>query len=409
MKTNWIIVAALTLFAFGNMKAQDSLRMEQPNAQTVNAIVVDGTGDVHVKQGTQFFVKFDKSKLVPSYQIDSNTLTISGNDSYSVTLPELNDLKVTCTGDVISMGQMNGKNLSIEVTGTGNVNMEVYYDTISLLLEGTGDVTLRGKCLVMYADLSGTGDVYVQGLDCSESHVVATGLGKVKTKGSHPGTAYSYYRERRQSEKKSLLFDASWNGFEAGLNMLINTSVDAANVNNGVQGMDLRPLRSWYFGFNIADVGIAFNRRHTAGAFTGIGLGWNNFSWDNDVQIGYDSENMVYTLIPIEEEKAVKNSKYGALFLQVPMMVEIRPIRRMYVDVGFTGGLRIAQWNRVKFDDGSQHKHYYNANMNLFKMDASLRVGGYDMGFFFNYSLLPLFVMTDVKVHPVNFGFSINF
>lgn len=216
----------------------------------------------------------------------------------------------------------------------------------------------------------------------------------------------------KRPEKKNLLLDANWNGFEAGLNMLFTTPVDVVNSNNGAQGMEIKPLRSWYFGFNIADVGIAFNRRHTAGLFTGVGIGWNNFSWNNDVAIEYDPDNVVCTLVPIEEDKIVKNSKYGALFLEVPLMFEIRPTRKMYIDAGVTGGLRFAQWNRVKFADGTRVKHYHGApvdGLNLFKLDASLRVGGNSLGFFANYALLPIFKTNMVKVHPVSFGFSINF
>jgi len=210
-------------------------------------------------------------------------------------------------------------------------------------------------------------------------------------------------------EKKSLLLDANWNGFEAGLNMLFNTAVDQVNVNNGAQGMDLKPLRSWYFGFNIADVGIAFSRRHIVGLFTGVGIGWNNFSWSNDITIEYDPDNVVYTVVPIDPNKIVKNTKNGALFLQVPLMLEIRPTRKMYIDAGVTGGLRFAQWNRVKFADGTQLKHYHSAKLNQFKLDASLRVGGRTLGFFANYALMPLFDISNAKVHPVSFGFSVNF
>jgi hypothetical protein len=213
----------------------------------------------------------------------------------------------------------------------------------------------------------------------------------------------------RRPVKKNLLFDANWNGFEAGLNMLFNTPADVVNTNNGAQGMEIRPLRSWYFGFNIADVGVAFDRRHRVGLFTGVGLGWNNFSWNNNIKIEYNPDNVVYTLVPIESEQVVKNSKYGALFLQMPLMLEVRPTRSMYIDAGVTGGLRIAQWNRVKLEDGTQSKRYYGASINQFKLDASLRVGGENIGFFANYALLPIFDMSNAKVRPINFGFSINF
>ena len=213
----------------------------------------------------------------------------------------------------------------------------------------------------------------------------------------------------KRPEKKNLLFDANWNGFEAGLNMLFNMPVGTASTNNGAQGLGLRPLRSWYFGFNIADVGIAFSKRHIVGLFTGVGIGWNNFSWNNDITVEYNPENVVYTIVPTDPNRIVKNTKNGTLFLQVPLMLEIRPTRKMYIDAGVTGGLRIAQWNRVKYADGSQIKNYYTARVNQFKLDASLRVGGRNLGFFANYALLPLFNMSDAKVHPLSFGFSVNF
>ena len=225
----------------------------------------------------------------------------------------------------------------------------------------------------------------------------------------------STHKKGKRSEKKTLLLNPNWASFDAGLNMLFNTPVDVTNVNNGAQGMELRPLRSWYFGFNIADVGVAFNRRHTAGLFTGVGLGWNNFSWNNDITIEYDPDNVVYTLVPIDEDKIVKNSKYSALFLQVPLMFEVRPTRSMYIDAGVTGGLRIAQWKRVKFADGTHVKRYFGPStflsdgLNLFKLDASLRVGSDNLGFFANYALLPIFETSMVKVHPVSFGFSLCF
>lgn len=202
-------------------------------------------------------------------------------------------------------------------------------------------------------------------------------------------------------EKKSLLFDSHWAGFEAGLNMPFSTPA-------GSQNLDTRPMRCWYFGLNIVDVGIAFEKRHIAGLFTGVGIGWNNYSWNNRMEMHYNQAEGVYALLPILEDKDVKNTKYGALFLQVPLMLEVRPTRLMYIAAGVTGGLRIAQWNRVRFTDRSQYKYYYSG-ANQFKLDASFRIGGPNVGFFANYAILPLFSMEGMEVHPLSFGFSLNF
>ena len=231
---------------------------------------------------------------------------------------------------------------------------------------------------------------------------------------------YGYHHERpkpkndapndkdKRPEKKNLLFDAHWNGFEAGLNMLLDPS--AMNTYTGPHDlMAIRPMRSWYFGFNIADVGIAFNRKHTVGLFTGIGIGWNNYSWKNYIRMTVENNELVNTLLP--DDRPVKNSKFGLLYAQVPLMIEVRPTPRFYIDFGVTGGIRLASWTRIKYADGENQKTYNNYLTNLFKCDASFRIGGENLGFFANYALVPTFMegQDAAKAHPLMLGFSINF
>ena len=371
----------------------------------VKSVKLCGSGNVRIRQVTEGFSLTRKNELVSDYEMADGAVVLMGSDDYQVAVRQLESVYVTGSGDVIGQGTMTGGNLAIWGHSSGDVRMSVDYDTIRVKMTGSGDVALSGHCKVLYADMYGSGDLRTQSLQCDDLNVSVYGSGRVVTGDS----SYSNSWKPKQRERGLLLYP-HWQGFEAGLNMLFNTAVDVVNSNNGAQGMDLRPLRSWYFGFNIADVGIAFNKRHTAGLFTGVGIGWNNFSWNNDVTIEYDPDNVVYTLVPIDSDKVVKNSKNGALFLQVPLMLEFRPTRQMYIEAGVTGGLRFAQWYRVKFADGTIDKHYYGSDhLNLFKLDASLRVGGYDMGFFANYALLPLFDMGNAKIHPISFGFSVNF
>lgn len=209
--------------------------------------------------------------------------------------------------------------------------------------------------------------------------------------------------------KKNLLLDASWAGFDAGLNMLINQTPTNMHNQEAVPNLGIRPMRSWQFALNVIDVGIAFDKRHIAGLFTGVGISWNNFSWNNNIAVVYNTQNTLNVIEPTDPNRVVKNTKYGALYVQVPLMLEIRPTRRMYIDAGVTGGLRFAQWNRVKYADGTRVKYYHNSNLNLLKLDVSLRVGGKNMGFFANYALLPMFTFADENVHPISFGMSLIF
>ena len=236
--------------------------------------------------------------------------------------------------------------------------------------------------------------------------IVVEGSGDVLVNKYGKVISYQYQREQRAG-KQSRLLNPHWNGFEAGLNMLIDPF--AANVYTGPnESMAIRPLRSWYFGFNLADIGIAFDRKKMVGVFTGIGLGWNNYSWKNYISMTVENNELVNTLLP--DDRPVKNSKFGLLYVQVPLMIEVRPTRHLYIDFGVTGGIRVAAWNRIKFCDGENRKTYSNYLTNLFKCDASLRVGGDNLGFFVSYALVPTFVKgrDAAKAHPLMLGLSIN-
>ena len=468
MKTRFFF-AALLLLAFGSVKAQPQAPAD--GGKNVNSVVVNSSGDVTIAQSDQYVVTWDSEhEWHANYNIGDTAVYLDGSTDFFVTLPELKHLTLLGSGDVKSSGVLRGKDLSVTLTGSGDVILDLDYDNVYVWLVGTGDVELRGKCNALVCQGSGRGDLDVQHLQCGNKRDMKTtdpdmanlseimfelgenmqqlsdsvdwekfeqDMEKWAEKMEKWGRKMEKWGERfedrhgrdydiprgcygspapdnnRRPEKKSLLMDPHWNGFEAGLNMLIDpTGTYAYNNPDGATGMEIRPLRSWYFGFNIADVGIAFDRRHTVGMFTGVGIGWNNFSWNNDVRIGYDSETDGYTVVPIESDLEVKNSKYGALFLQAPLMFEVRPTRHMYIDAGVTGGLRIAQWNRIKYENGNSDKQFHGgigSGVRLLKLDASLRVGAEDLGFFANYALLPLFVTSNAKVHPVSFGFSINF
>ncbi len=464
MKTR-LFFAALLLLAFGTMKAQNE-------ASQVKVIRITGSGDVMVSQTPGQFSLMKEGEIVSDYRVESNLLLLSSSDDYEVEVSQLENIQLLSSADVICKNTIKGDYINVYNSGSGDMVMKLDYDTVHVIVNGSGDIILEGRCKVLEATLLGSGDLVANGMKADDSYIDIKGSGEAKGidavslselmaelntnlgrlsdtidwKSFEAGMEqwgkemeewgrkmekwgerfedkqggryeYNYGRPNSKADgpkdrrpvKKNLLFDANWNGFEAGLNMLFNTPADVVNTNNGAQGMEIRPLRSWYFGFNIADVGVAFDRRHRVGLFTGVGLGWNNFSWNNNIKIEYNPDNVVYTLVPIESEQVVKNSKYGALFLQMPLMLEVRPTRSMYIDAGVTGGLRIAQWNRVKLEDGTQSKRYYGASINQFKLDASLRVGGENIGFFANYALLPIFDMSNAKVRPINFGFSINF
>lgn len=211
-----------------------------------------------------------------------------------------------------------------------------------------------------------------------------------------------------ETEKRSLLFHSNWEGIEAGLNMLFDPQ--AMNTFSGPDDLyAIKPLNSWYIGDNAADLGIAFDRNHNVGIFTGVGFGVNIFRWREAVRtenVDGHAQNVILDL-----STPVKKSRLSVLYAQAPLMIEISPNRSsFYLDLGVTGGVRLVASTKVKWQDGHKERFYDDFGINLFKLDASLRVGSDDIGFFANYSLIPMLNEGDLAgIHPLSIGFSINF
>ena len=210
-------------------------------------------------------------------------------------------------------------------------------------------------------------------------------------------------------ERRSLLLDPYWGGIDFGLNMLFGPG-SSANFDGDYSFLELKPLKSWVFNFNIADVGIAFDRKHTAGLYTGIGLGWNNYSFNHPVRLVKGEDHLYGDPIDEHEEGPVKKSKLGVLYVQAPLMLEIRPTRSFFVAAGVTGGVRVDSWTKVKFEDRYKEKVHGDYYLNPLKLDVCLRAGGCDFGFFASYNLLPEFVEPQgPSAHGFNVGFTMIF
>ena len=374
----------------------------------INSITVEGSGDVRIKQSPEGFSLRRGDKNTSDHVVMNGSLLLKGSSDYEVELSQLEEVVLRSSGDVIGRGTIKGQTLRILAMGSGDIVLDVDYDTINVQITGSGDVTLKGRCRMIKAQISGSGDLKMPQLQYADSNITATGSGEVLSNGHRDAVQHKSHQGKRPV-KKNLLFDAHWNGFGAGLNMLLGPG-STANFADDYNFLELRPLQSWVFNFNIADVGIAFDRRHIAGLFTGIGLSWNNYSFNNPVRLVKSDDHRLEGEWIDPAVAVVKKSKLGVLYLQVPLMLEVRPTRHFNIAAGITGGLRVDTWTTIKFLKGDSNKMHNDYYVNPFKLDASLRVGSNFMGFFADYNLLPTFDEAHApSCHTLSFGFSLNF
>ena len=360
-----------------------------------NKLVVAGAGDVTLKQGEVLEVKCNGEPI--TFTPDGNILLTSYED-YDVTVPNLQSIKVTGSGDLESISTLTFPKLDITITGVGDAKLNVECDTIHALLTGVGDLTLNGHCRYLEASISGLGD-----LDFKDFTADSLNINKIG------GRNISITLPEGPVKHDGLVFDPNWSGFDAGLNILLGPGA-STDFTGDYALLNQRTGKSWNYNWNIADIGLAFSHSHKAGIYTGIGLAWNTYRFNSPVRLVRGENDLICNLIDESAEGHVIKSKLGVLYLQAPLMIEVRPTRKFFFAVGVTGGIRIDAWNKIKYEDRKikTHEDYY---INRFKLDASLRAGKNNgLGFFANFNLLPFFAEGKAQdAHNISFGLSLNF
>ena len=371
-----------------------------------NKVVVAGAGDVTLRPGEQTLINEG------SVTRNDNTIHTTSYKDADITLQDLRSLTVAGAGDVTGKGVFKGDNLSITATGTGDVVLTIDYDSVSAIISGVGDVILKGNCHYLTATITGIGDLVTKDLQVDSLAVKSTRNGEYHwdwewKKQDHPDSSPS--KTEAPKAHKSLRFNPHWQGVDAGLNVLLGPGKNADWEGNYAL-LEQRPLRSWNFNFNIADIGLAFSYSRRAGIYTGVGLGWNNFSFNTPVRLEKGENKLVCHAIDESVEGRVKKSKLGVLYLQAPLMLEVKPTKKSYIALGVTGGFRIDTWTKIKYREGGKEKVHSDYYINRFKLDASLRAGGDNLGFYANYNLLPFFDESNAPTaHSISFGLSLNF
>lgn len=446
------------------------LAVSATSAQT-NTIVINTSGDVTLRQGNEFscrggsYVKTDSVLMLNGsndYEVTVEELSyltiLSSGDVITENTFHGKDLSVNFNGSGDSRLDLDYDNVYVMMVGSGDLELRGKCNTFDYDHSGSGDLITKrlertsqsesravpsmaglsellaelGTNLEMLSD-SVDWDQFERDMErWGESmeewgrHMEEWGNqmerrmeGREKNHGRHENWDKPNHGPKTQPQpepkpqpkpqKRSLLYDGHWNGFDAGINLMLGPG-SAANFEGQYAFLEQRPMKSWVFNFNLADVGIAFSRNHVAGLYTGIGLGWNNYSLNNPVRLYKGQNGIEGEWIDESVEGRVKKSKLGVLYIQAPLMLEINPSHDFFIAAGVTGGFRIDAWTKVKFRDGFKEKHHGDYYVYPLKLDATLRAGGDDMGFFASFDLLPLFDgRTSPDCHTLSFGFSLLF
>ncbi len=169
----------------------------------VRSIIVEGSGDMRIEQCQDGFSLRRDRKNTSDRVVMNGTLILKGSSDYEVALPQLDEVVLCSSGDVIGKGAIKGQTLRIVSLGSGDINLDVDYDTINVEMTGSGNVILKGRCKEIWAQIMGSGDLKVPQLQYAESKITATGSGEVLSKGHRDVVLQKSNREQHPVKKKS--------------------------------------------------------------------------------------------------------------------------------------------------------------------------------------------------------------
>lgn len=158
-------------------------------------------GTVYVKQGSPQKIEIEGSAETLEKiktKVEDGKLSIGPEEKWNnwswsddskvtvyVTMPTIETLSVSGSGDMIVQTKITGNNLKLNVSGSGSLqaDMDVTGD-VDVDVSGSGDMNLKGKCKSFTSDLSGSGSIKLNAAIAGLADFDISGSGEVEASGS---------------------------------------------------------------------------------------------------------------------------------------------------------------------------------------------------------------------------------
>ena len=145
------------------------------------------SADIFITQGEEFSVVAESQANILDnldLQLDGDVLEIDLDGcnrdfqlSLFITMPELTFLKISGSGNITGENLFTSENLTLRISGSGNMDLDLDYQTVNTKITGSGNMDLRGLCDEFDYTISGSGDINSFGLISDDGFIDITGSG----------------------------------------------------------------------------------------------------------------------------------------------------------------------------------------------------------------------------------------
>jgi len=167
-----VLAASCRYRSSRHISGNGNLTTEQRSVTGFTGVETHGSIDIIVTQGS-FNVKVETDQNLLQYVetvVENGRLMVRYKQGISlldardakvyVSAPDLNDFETHGSGDISSTGKISDKGkISLNVSGSGDINLELDCPEVQTETHGSGDITLRGTTRTFSCKTSGSGDV----------------------------------------------------------------------------------------------------------------------------------------------------------------------------------------------------------------------------------------------------------
>ena len=208
-----IVINGKSLQGSGNIITQER------EVSEFSKVHLKGSGKVFLTPGKKqsLEIKTDDN-IMPLIESDvsGNKLTISHGNHHLrptsfevyITLENLEGVRISGSGDIIGKGRFVTDTLVTEISGSGDMDLEVETGLLETKISGSGSIHLSGKAEDYTVSISGSGKINAFDVDAKHVSVKISGSGDCRVSTSESldakisGSGDVYYRGRPQINTK---------------------------------------------------------------------------------------------------------------------------------------------------------------------------------------------------------------
>lgn len=203
-KTLWIVLALPVIlgscrhFLGKRIRGNGEIRTEERSVNNFKNVDVSGAAKVYVSQGSPATVKIEGDDNLLQYievtqegdrimvrERPGFHLVPTGDLHVYVTAPVFSRIAASGACDIIGQSKIsNPEDLSLHVSGAGDIHMEVDAPALTAKVSGSGSIDLKGETKDVDLELSGAGHAHCYNLLSENTKVDISGAGSAEVYAS---------------------------------------------------------------------------------------------------------------------------------------------------------------------------------------------------------------------------------